>query len=280
MPPKLTVPYGAEFVYQPGGTPVGNVYTDPNLLANVIQTAGVPPSTIYIDCTFVSPAPWPVDLFLPGVAYVAADVLAPAIIGLTGDGALWFPSEMDGVGLVNVSSTTFGAMVNVGQIFGQTFKMKNGAYIQRASDADLLGLFIVADPSFDLQIENCPNPFPNIANPASTQNVKFFGAGGLPGRVLDLLLTVGGPKFVCNSFQSAPAGSILNVNYDNTIPESQTIFAAWTGTVTPTQLAQAGSVTYSPAAPGDWVAPPPTTVQAAIDRIAAVVSAGGVTPIP
>src|SRR5271163_3892043 len=138
-PSKLTVPYGAEFVYQPGGTPVGNLYTDPNALATAIAAVGIPPVTVYIDCTFVSPAPWPVDAFLPGVAYRAAPVIAPAIIGLTGDGAIWFPRELDGVGVLNVSSTTFGALVNVGQIFGQSFVMRNGAYIQRASDADLLG---------------------------------------------------------------------------------------------------------------------------------------------
>lgn len=42
----------------------------------------------------------------------------------------------------------------------------------------------------------------------------------------------------------------------------------------------ATTLSYTPAAPAQWVAPAPTSVQAALDRIAAVVSVGGATPIP
>ena len=39
----------------------------------------------------------------------------------------------------------------------------------------------------------------------------------------------------------------------------------------------ASSIPYTPAQRGDWVSPPPTTIQEALDRLAA---AGGTTPVP
>lgn len=39
----------------------------------------------------------------------------------------------------------------------------------------------------------------------------------------------------------------------------------------------ASEIAYTPANSADWVSPAPTTVQAALDRLAA---AGGVTPVP
>jgi hypothetical protein len=39
----------------------------------------------------------------------------------------------------------------------------------------------------------------------------------------------------------------------------------------------ASQIAYTPTTSGDWVAPAPTTVQDALDRLAA---AGGVTPVP
>ncbi len=47
------------------------------------------------------------------------------------------------------------------------------------------------------------------------------------------------------------------------------VWTGFTGTVVPTLLDQAAGVAYTPAVPGDWVAPPPATTQAAIDRLAA-----------
>lgn len=283
QPKQLAVPYGAEFTYRPGsGVNAGNVYSDPWQLALILASVSVP-CKVYVDCSFVSPAPWPVNFFLPGVAYAAAPVFAPTILGLmTGtdpfgnpsEGALWFPSELDGVGIVNVDIADPSAiMVNVGQIFGQRFTMKNGAFIQRANDLDLLALFITANPTFDFTIENCPNPFPNLGNPASTGNVLFFGAGGVPGRVLNLLMTLGGPNFVCNSFTAQPAGSVINVEYDGTIPEPQTTQTVWatTGTVNQVPFEQSqwrpvtppdGS-TYN-ANPNDWVRFPNNTAGATV----------------
>jgi hypothetical protein len=284
-PGKLVLPYGAEFVYQPGGTPSGNVFADPWLLAAAIFSANVP-SIVYVDCTFVSPAPWPVDTFLLNVAYAAAPVNAPAVLGLvTGtdplgnpsDGTLWFPRSLDGVTVKNVNIADPAAtMVTVGEIFGQAFTMKNGATIQRASDADILALFITGNPAFDLRIENCVDPFQNLGNPASTGNVKFFGAGGLPGRVLNLLLTVGGPSFVCNSFTAQVAGQIVNVRYDDTIPQAQTTQAAWAGPVNKIPLATAASEAYAPSVPGNWPVVP-AFVGPALDELAANLAASTVT---
>ena len=43
---------------------------------------------------------------------------------------------------------------------------------------------------------------------------------------------------------------------------------------------QAGQFTYTPAAPADWVNPDPTTIAAAIDRLAAAVAGLLSAPIP
>lgn len=43
---------------------------------------------------------------------------------------------------------------------------------------------------------------------------------------------------------------------------------------------KASSESYSPGTPSNWSGTPPATIKAALDRIAAVVSNGGVTPIP
>jgi len=52
------------------------------------------------------------------------------------------------------------------------------------------------------------------------------------------------------------------------------------GIVTPLMTMSAVNSSYTPAVPAQWVAPAPISIKAALDRIAAVVSVGGATPIP
>ena len=289
---------GPTFTYQPGGTPRGNLYSDPWQLGSAVLALGTN-AQVAIDCSHQSPAPWPVNLFLPNRALSAAPVLAPAVLGLqngtnpfTGgpsEGKLWFPRSLDGVGVVNVDSTA-DCMVSVGQIFGQQFSMLNNAYIQRASDADLLGLFIVGNPVFTFRVDNCQAPFQNIGNPASTSNVLFLGATGLgnpimlpgapsaPGKTLAMLLTNGGSSFSMTSFSSR-AGSVWNLSYDSTIPQSGFSQAAWTGTATAAQTATSGSVAFGPVG-GAFAGPQPADTQTALNRVAAAVAGLLGHPIP
>jgi hypothetical protein len=45
--------------------------------------------------------------------------------------------------------------------------------------------------------------------------------------------------------------------------------------------AGAGGTSYTPGAPGDWASPAPTTVQSALDRLAAIArTLNGGTPVP
>lgn len=307
-PAKLAVPYGAEFTYQPGGTAQGSTYTDPFLLQNALFAAlaeGAPP-VCNVDCSFVSPAPWPVDIFLPGVTYRGAPGAAAAILGLVQasdasgtvhNGKLWFPAALYDIGVTNVSSVLTGdALVSVGQaFFGQRFTMNN-AYIERSSDADALGLFMAGRVGFDLIVENCQDPFRTIGAPDSTKNVMYLGVGtgsspvpptgltkaqlvppsgvgAVPGTTLTVLLTVGGPDFTVNPFTSS-AGSIANVRYDDTIPLSQvdqaTWAAVWSGTVNTISLARSGGSTWnvvSPAANSTYNAQPNDWVQWPTDVI-------------
>ena len=47
-----------------------------------------------------------------------------------------------------------------------------------------------------------------------------------------------------------------------------------------TEEESANTDSYTPSTPADWAPPSPNTVQQALDRLAAVISANGVTPIP
>ena len=57
-------------------------------------------------------------------------------------------------------------------------------------------------------------------------------------------------------------------------------WSGFTGAFSSLNVDTAAGVSYTPATPGNWASPAPTTAQNAIDRIAAVVSGNGATPIP
>ncbi|MFI5299116.1 MAG: hypothetical protein ACHREM_13550 [Polyangiales bacterium] len=217
-------------VYQPGGVAAGNVYTDPWLLYNAIITAGGIVD-VYVDCTFQSPAPWPVDQPIVGARFhQSPETSVPAVIatvtgtnpntGLPTNGFLDKIALLDDVLVMNAGSAA-QYMVRVGGMqTGALFTMARGAAIQRASDADILALGIdtpapTVEP-FQLTIDDCVNPFPNLIDPGAW-NAQFNGG---VGNVLNVLLTLGGPSFHLPSFSAGP-GPILNVYYDDTIPQSQ-----------------------------------------------------------
>lgn len=269
-------------IYQPGGVASPGIYNDPWKLAFDVLGAQVPVD-IYVSCGVESPAPWPVDIFLPNVRYHPSPVSsAPAVLqlvkgtnpstGAPSDGKLWFPIELDAV-TVTLGNAVPDAMVTVGEIFGQRFLMTNGASIVRPSDAAPIALFVVGPTSFELDIDNCLSPFPNLADPAAS-NVLFFGAH------LTVLVTRTGPELHLPPF-SGPLASSLEIRYDSSVPVAQVVpQASWAGAFTPVAIDDAGNEAYTPNAPGNWIAPPPATTAQALDRLASVVSLIWGNPIP
>lgn len=265
---------GSSVIYRPGGAAAGNIFADPWQLALNVLLSGVP-TTVYVDCSLVSPAPWPVDFFLPNVTFAQSPVVAnPAVLGLVAgtnpvsntpsNGALLFIAGLDAVGVVNVSSVPPYTMVQAGEIFGRTFTMSNGAYIQRANDAAPLALGILTNGgSFNLRIQNCQDPFPNLADPTAA-NVQF----GFNGATLNVLVTDAGPSLHLPSFNGA-AGLTLNLNYDDTVPSSQLGQASWAGTVNLVPYSEAASMSYAPSNLANWSGVAPTSVANALDRLAA-----------
>jgi hypothetical protein len=237
-------------IYRPNGPASGNIYSDPWILANKILEASVPVD-VYVDCTLLSPAPWPVDYFLPNVRWHANPVTsAPAIIqlvkgsnpffgGTPTDGKFWFPVELDAVGIV-LGDSLPDTMVEVGQIFGDRFTMKNGAYIQRPNNTAPQALIITGNPVFNLDIENCLSPFPNLAD-STASNVQYFGN---VATTLVVLVTVTGPEFLLPPF-FGQENRILQIRYDASVPVAQVIPQPnWAGAFTP--IAIDGSASGAP----------------------------------
>jgi hypothetical protein len=251
---------GGALVYQPGGTAGGNVYTDPWELYTAMIAAGLNNGSaivhVFVDCTYQSPAPWPIDQLIYGAVFHAAPgTSAPAVLGTVNGtnpntagpslGALYVPAELDGVLVVNVNSTS-EFMVYVGAEFSPRFSLRNNAGIQRAGDFDNLALGIFPNPDFTLYIDKCNNPFPNLMD-GGAWNTQVIGG---TGSTLNVVVTEALPTDATHPFQmpsfSAGPGPVLNVFYDDTVPASALNEGAWQGTVNLFPLAQGGMV------PGLW----------------------------
>ena len=277
LPLSTASAVSSSFVYQPGGPASGNIFNDPWALALAVFAAGVPVD-VYISCANQSPAPWPVDIFLPNARFFASPVTnTPAVLQLTKgtspfggtptDGKLWFPSVLDGV-TVALGNATPDAMVTVGQIFGQRLEMKNGASIVRTNDASPPALFITGAPLFELDIDNCQAPFANLADPTAS-NVQFLG------NTLLVRVTGVAPGFSMPPFTGG-AGAILQIHYDASVPVSQVSPQPdWAGLVLPAAIDNAGGVAYAPSVLANWSGVAPSSTANALDRIAAKIG-----PIP
>lgn len=106
-------------------------------------------------------------------------------------------------------------------------------------------------------------------------NVRFDGAvvvqGTQSGRWFDVQFGAFAHDFTGSSGTTSMDANTYESWQTNVTPQ---------GTVVAALLDTARGVKYTPGTPANWVAPAPTTVQAALDRMAAVVSTGGAVPIP
>ncbi len=242
------------FVYQPNGVSGGNVYVDPWLLYTAMVAIGLGNGTaivhVFVDCTYESPAPWPVDQLICGAMFHASPgTNAPAILGLMNGtnpntsapslGALYVPLELDNVLVLNINSTS-EYMVYVGAEFSTRLTLRNNASIQRSGDFDIFALGIFPNSDFTLYIDKCSDPFSNLVD-SGTWNTQVNGG---VGDTLNVVVTNALPidlthPFQLPSFASSP-GPILNIFYDGTVPASALDESAWPGTVNLVSLIPGG----------------------------------------
>lgn len=113
----------------------------------------------------------------------------------------------------------------------------------------------------DTALATASATFRNCTLPSATATVAHGGVSlGLLASTLSGSLTTTGAVAITTS--GLPPTSTLS------------------GTTTITYVTGCKGFGYTPGAPAQWVAAAPTNIQQALDRIAAVVSVGGVTPIP
>jgi hypothetical protein len=283
----------AEFVFQPSGTAAGNVFTSwAALYAAALATPG--PKTIYFDSQFtgvggVCTIPAGTYDFgrgcvfqglLPGTTATAnrVDIVCPngvvfttpieevrhARLTYSGSGTLMtIPATPAGViwhfslyDYSRLNSTGSGTFFDVPANTNFLFTLYDSAVLNVPTAG---GLYVnvsgnTAGTGFTLAVNNTGSV--NGVIPINC----FAGPVG-PGYAFAatrLSLFTLGTQVPPLAQQNGMPGGVITVQFNFDAPR----------------------ISYTPAVPAQWVAPAPTTVKAALDRIAAVVSVGGATPIP
>lgn len=259
------------FVFRPGdpGTLAPNVFTDWNvLMARVATVQG--PKIIQIQNTFVAV---PV---IPAGIYDLADCILEGTYRTAGFNIQC--DLADGVQFLNFCQLRDGLVLN-------SLSTTVPVMTQGASP------FIL---SIAAGIQNDPTstvPFLHI-DAGSTQPVVLMTGGtiGRAGNPASVSVDLGA-QFTCvlDIFAGLTTNTVVGLGAAFVFVSSQ---AAFINTAFPITQAGIGTLVvllfffaqftqYSPAAPADWVAPPPTDVQQALDRLAAqVVVLSGGAPIP
>jgi hypothetical protein len=113
--------------------------------------------------------------------------------------------------------------------------------------------------------------------------IQFGSTGGDPGAAVNFRTSMGYSQLANAITAAVPANATVGWFHDASVADgyfaTQNPLLAAGGGVTDTGYGgSAADAAYTPAAPGNWVGPPPTTVKAALDRMAANIPP--VTPIP
>lgn len=159
-----------------------------------------------------------------------------------------------------INMTLFASFVSGGNITINTQPLSDtqvhlvGGGISVVSGAPPSGNIIVNSAPGDLPLA----PFKLLSFAISGDNAGSPGTGNL---------------IVNNTGQSI----IIDATVDSIPIRSKVTL---TGSTTLRRLDDAFGLAYTPAVPGNWVAPPPTTVQEALDRMAALLDALNGGPIP
>jgi len=279
-----------KFIFRPGApTPSGNVFASwAALYAAVLATPGGA-KTICFDSE-LAPCTIPAGAYdfgfgccffgiLPGDGATGnrVDVICPA--GVT------FTTPIETIDNVRLSYNGTGALMTVptsGKIFHLYMRNFSRCSMNASGGRiyDVPAGAVLLVEMWDATVINAPVAgafFANITgNTAGTNfSLDVISVAQINGVVpVNCLQGVAGATY---SFSA----SRLNLFSTGTAtaPSSQQN-AMPGGIITPLMTMSAVNSSYTPAVPAQWVAPAPISIKAALDRIAAVVSVGGATPIP
>jgi hypothetical protein len=283
MPLEYSLPFGLgerqQLIFRPGEpAPAGNVFaTWEALVAFAAQTAA--PKTIIFDDTLAAVV-IPVGAWELGAGCTFRGLLpainsaSPNRVQVSCANGVTLTTPLYEIQDIQLTYSGVGALMTIpGDARNRVFYMsKNG----RTSSTGAGGrIFDVSAGSiwtavmFDLAVIVVAGGglFFNVIAGATQAGIRCVQSGGTFNRV---------PA----NCVAGPAGPAYQFIADelNQITAAQAGMPG--GVIVPTFAYGAPNLPYTPAAPANWVAPAPVSVQAALDRIAAVVSAGGGTPIP
>jgi len=220
------------------------------------------PKVVEIDDRIVSPAP------IPAGAYDLSDVI------LRGNASIAFPLP-----LVEFQE-------------GATLTAFEDARSIRLRNASSSPVFTTTSPLV-IELDNATLSSTGLApflDVASSSLSLFCQGGGLGGSVPAASVAVGATLSIVADWSavvlqdtvSGPVGSSVFVVVRSPANFVINTFSGpiFLGSLTTILQALSAQVSYTPAAPGDWVVPAPIEVQTAIDRMAALLAVLNAGPIP
>lgn len=153
----------------------------------------------------------------------------------------------------------------------RTFLMNNGAVLTLNPGALVPGCVIPAGMALILEMELAS--FLDNSSVPGVPVIELAASGA--SLILTAIAQIGlnGPEV------GGAAGTFFQYNHDASCPSSL-VLGNFTGTFQGVLIDTADQVGYAPALPGSYVAPPPSTVAAALDRLTAAVVALRGSPIP
>jgi hypothetical protein len=257
----------ATFVFRPGGAAAGNVYATWSALYAALDAAAPvsaqghrSPTTIQVDDS-IAPAVLPAGNYnVDAVTFVGLANFnnATGASNLTLADGVHFTASVLNVVLVSIFCAPTSAVLTVGA--GQE-------------------LWLFMTESGDLEVTGGTAPF-LLVNNAGFADIILIQNGVLGDGVHTVANAGAGPDnlfvlaYASVVRSNALAGAGATVGFDS----AGSVDTPQGAGVTINLLSPAVSVAYNPGVPGNWAGAPPTTVEQALDRIAANV--GNAHPIP
>lgn len=201
-----------------------------------------------------------------------------SIRGATRSTLLFVPDKAGILGLLSAETITILSAAVTAPAFGFGSVLRLKAAVLSSELGALVPVAQTADgATLDIYMEE-NSAFDNTAAPAHPilQMGTTTGLGSTLRILAVMQATLGG----LNAITQKTAAGVVNFKHDLSVASGY--FAAQNPAlvgVTDVQIdgATGAGGAYTPGAPADWVGPVPTTIQQALDRLAA---AGGVTPVP
>jgi hypothetical protein len=277
------------FVFQPGATAAGNVFASwAALYAATLLTPG--PKRIVFSNVSGGVCNIPAGAYDFGLGCMFDGVLPGD--GTTGNrvdvicaDGVTFTTPLQSIDHIRLTYNGTAALMTVpgnGRIFH--FEMHNLSRVSMNASGGRIfdipaGAILLVD-MYDGAVVNAPVAgalFVNVTGATAATNLTITIASNMAITSVLPINCLAGPAGATYAF----AANHLNLFQGGTqVPPLAQQNGMPGGVITVGFTSSAANEFYSPAVPAQWVAPAPNNVKAALDRIAAVVSVGGATPIP